>query len=419
PELKQLFDGFTWYMNVISFGGHTNMGAPALMGGYEYTPVELNRRDSERLVNKHNESAKVLPVLFSENGYGATVCDVPYANYKWIPDLSIFDDHPKIRTYITKGAFGDETDEEASTHGNLRNFFAFAWMKTLPLELQRVVYDNGNYLVAGGQIGAVAQIGYGVSKARGIDRTFLAPFDVLTHLADMTAAEAGGKGEYLFFYNDTPHEPALLKEPEYLPENAIDNTVYDEAHADRFTLDGKTLIVENRQLMIHYQSNMAVLLQIGKWFDRLRLLGVYDNTRIIIVSDHGFYLEQAPDRLFEVGDGTIDTEAFYPLLMVKDFGAEGFRVSDEFMTNADVPAIAVKDVIADPVNPFTGKRITTEEKTAHDQFIMTSRDWHVSTSDKTFDASGWAVVGKDMNDRANWRFIEEETVLKEHRMPGE
>ena len=64
PHLKESFDGFTYYNNVVSFGGHTNFGSPALMGGYEYTPVELNKRDDESLADKHNEALKVLPVLF-------------------------------------------------------------------------------------------------------------------------------------------------------------------------------------------------------------------------------------------------------------------------------------------------------------------------------------------------------------------
>ena len=35
----------------------------------------------------------------------------------------------------------------------------------------------------------------------------------------------------------------------------------------------------------HYQVNMAAFLKLGEWFDYLRENGVYDNTRIIIVSD--------------------------------------------------------------------------------------------------------------------------------------
>lgn len=37
---------------------------------------------------------------------------------------------------------------------------------------------------------------------------------------------------------------------------------------------------------------MAAMLRLGEWFDYLREEGVYDNTRIILVSDHGYRLEQ-------------------------------------------------------------------------------------------------------------------------------
>ena len=65
PELKEKFAGFTVYTNVISFGGYTNFGVPALFGGYEYTPLEMNKRSDELLVSKHNEALKVMPVLFN------------------------------------------------------------------------------------------------------------------------------------------------------------------------------------------------------------------------------------------------------------------------------------------------------------------------------------------------------------------
>ena len=47
PMLKNKFDGFTYYENVISFGGHTNFASPSFYGGYEYTPVEMNKREKE------------------------------------------------------------------------------------------------------------------------------------------------------------------------------------------------------------------------------------------------------------------------------------------------------------------------------------------------------------------------------------
>ena len=56
PELAEKFDGFTYYPNTISFGTATNLGSPALFGGYEYTPERINQRSTETLAVKHNEA---------------------------------------------------------------------------------------------------------------------------------------------------------------------------------------------------------------------------------------------------------------------------------------------------------------------------------------------------------------------------
>ncbi|MCH5351977.1 MAG: YidC/Oxa1 family membrane protein insertase, partial [Acutalibacter sp.] len=146
PELKEKFDGFTYYENTISFGGSTIFGAPPLFGGYEYTPVEMNRREEVPLISKHNESLKVMPAVFSENGYEVTVCDPPYANYQGIPDLSIYDDCPGVTAYIAKGRFATSAQKLASIEQNHRNFFCFSVMKAMPLFVQPILYDKGLYI---------------------------------------------------------------------------------------------------------------------------------------------------------------------------------------------------------------------------------------------------------------------------------
>ena len=87
------------------------------------------------------------------------------------------------------------------------------------------------------------------------------------------------------------------------------------------------------------------------------------------------------------------------------------------MTHADTPFLAVQGVINDPVNPFTGNKISMEEKTAHDQFIMTTSDWQVNRRATVFAPSRWAVVSENMHDRRCWKFIDNEIVLKEHKIP--
>ncbi|MBQ4066247.1 MAG: YidC/Oxa1 family membrane protein insertase [Clostridia bacterium] len=416
--LEEKFDGFTFYNNTISYGGHTNMGAPALMGGYEYTPVELNKRDEESIADKHNESLKVMPVIFSEAGYNVTVCDAPYANYKSIPDLSIYDEYPGINTYITEGEFGNSDMKQAYIDNNYRNFFCFSLMKSLPLFCQYAVYDGGNYYQA--YSGAYA--GYkttSMTTSEGYDNNFMEGFEVLRNLGTMAEVTDGDSDNFLFLYNDTPHEPVMMQEPEFVPAEKVDNTEYEKTVPDRFTLDGKSIEVKTEKQLLHYQTNAATLVELGNWFDYLRDNGVYDNTKIILVADHGYYLYQSEELVYDMGDGTReDISNYFPLLMVKDFGSEGFEISDEFMTNADVPTLATDGAVENPVNPFTGKPINSDEKTAHDQYVMLSHIHQIKKNNgNTFIASRWAAITNNIWDREDWEFCYDEVVLQEHEMP--
>ena len=142
----------------------------------------------------------------------------------------------------------------------------------------------------------------------------------------------------------------------------IGHTKFDAEHADRFTVDSRVMQVEDYKQMAHYQSNMAVLITLGEWFDFLREQNLYDNTKIIIVSDHGRHLGHFDELAMGGEDDLKNVEMYYPLLLVKDFNSTEFTVSEEFMTTADVPTLAVKDLIDNPVNPFTGKEITIQRK---------------------------------------------------------
>lgn len=412
PELKKQYDGFTYYSNVISYGSYTNYGSPAVFGGYEYTPVEMNKRDTEKLVDKHNEALKVMPVLFAENGYDVTVCDPPYANYQWIPDLSIFDGHPQISSYITGGRFADVEQLCATVKTMKRNFFCFSLMKTLPLCMQNALYDGGNYNHAVlERMQTTNQTVVDVSHATGRFSMFEEAYNALTNLTTMTEITDDKRETLLMLTNNTTHDPELLKAPDYTPEYQVDNSEYDAENGNRFTVNGKTLHVESTFQMIHYHANMATFIQLGKWFEFMRENDVYDNTRIIIVSDHGKDLDCLEENEQFV-------EKWYPLLLVKDFDSRGFVVSDEFMTNADVPTLATQDVIEDPVNPFTERPINSDEKTAHVQIISGSKAWQVEINDgNTFLPSTWASVHDDIWDLSNWSFCDEEVVVKEHALP--
>ena len=382
----------------------------------------MNRRGSESLVSKHNEALKVLPVLFNQNGYRVTVCNPPYANYQWIPDLSIYDDYPEINAYIPDDDFSNTTNSASSVENNYRNFFCFSVMKTMPLAFQSTIYDSGRYnqsIFFSEEDAYWTQTIENPSQAYGLNPLFMKPYSILLSLPYMTHITEADTGTFLFLANDAAHESMLLQLPDYTPSVTVDNREYDAANSDRFTLNGRTLAVDNELQMRHYHGNMAVILQLGNWFDYLREKGVYDNTRIIMVSDHGYNLEQLSELMLDNGaTKEKDVESFFPLLMVKDFNSEGFMVSDEFMTNADVPTLATAGLIENPINPFTGKPINSDEKTAHDQFIITASDWDLQENNgNTFLPGTWARVKNNLWDKNNWTFYDEATVLTEHAAP--
>ena len=414
PELKEQFDGFTYYSNVVSFGGVTNFASPAFYGGYEYTPFELNKRDTESLSSKQNEALKIMPVLFDENGYDVTVCDPTYANYQWIPDLSIYDEYPDIKKYITFGKYSDVESKLNNIESNKRNFFCFSLMKTMPLVVQSTIYDDGRYN-SGNISEEVVYSGQemnGTSKARGIAQKFMDPYNVLENLTNITKITDDEKDTFLMMSNDTTHNPILLSEPDYTPSMEIDNTEYDANNTDRFTVDGKTLKMEEETQVIHYHANMASFLQIGKWLDYLKENDVYDNTKIIIAADHGRPTFQLDELLLDDNrKESSDIAFFFPLLMVKDFNQKGFTTSDEFMTNADVPTLAMKDVIDNPVNPFTKKPINSDEKYGKDLYIFASCQWDTTINNgNVFFPDEWLSVKDNIWNKNNWKRLQTKSI---------
>ena len=393
PEMQRQFEGFVCYQNTLSYGGHTNTGSPALFGGYEYTPEKINRRTDVLLKDEQNEALKVMPAVFLENGYEVTVCDPPYANYQWIPDLSIYDDYPDIRTFITEGSMEEEDGSGAAERDRIRerNLFCYSVFRSAPLLIQPALYDDGNY---------------NRTRAEQDQEKLSLPtsaecYAVLEHLPEITYIPDEGKNTFLMMANGTTHDPMFFREPEYALADNTDNTQYDLEHPYRESADGRRMELATDLQRKHYQTNMAAMMRIGEWLDYLREQGVYDNTRIILVSDHGHDLGFPEARAEEAG---VDMMLYNPLLMIKDFDSrDGLTFSDVFMTNADTPVQAFAGLIRDPVNPFTGAAVTDLEKQENEQTVCES-DGEISENHGTtfVNPQYYTVRNHSVLNPANW-----------------
>ena len=421
PDLKRQFAGFTYYPNTISYGATTLVGASGLYGGYEYIPEEMDKRTDLSIAKKQDQALKVMPLLFSQNGYETTVCDPTYAGARWYPDLSIYDEYPDIKKYRTFGKFTIDYGSEETDRMLNRNFYAYSLFRISPVVLHMTMYNRGNYNQS--EKSSMVQNIFDMYTASGgfdgKNSQFAKASAVLDNLSGLTNISDTGKNTFLMMSNDTTHEPMMLQEPEYEPADAVDNRAYEASLGSARQANGKTMQFTNSYQLIHYQANMAAMMKLGRWFDYLRENGVYDNTKIIIVSDHGRHLDYLNDERFQEhpdykGVGINDVMIFKSLLLVKDFGSTELTFDNTFMTNADTPTLAFQDTVKDPVNPFTGKKISSEAKNTDNHYIAQPGDNVIGDYDndirKYFNITWIGFRGTDTFDLNAWRIIGEELI---------
>ncbi|MCQ2538942.1 MAG: YidC/Oxa1 family membrane protein insertase [Acetatifactor sp.] len=411
PEVAKSFEDFVYYPNTISYGGCTNFATPALFGGYEYTPAEIDKRADELLMYKQNEALKVLPVLFAENGYKVDVLDPPYANYKEYTDVSIYDGYENITGHATRDKYAHyeyHNDEELVVQKKHMAFYSL--FRTMPVLLQNSIYDEGNYLGK-----PIDFFGEGAFFYCAESYATLDYFDEYTYI------EEGDQNRLLVMTNLLTHQPTLLQTPDYSIGYNIEPIPYSAERQAEYVINDQMLYMTDVSAVQHYHVNAAAYMLLAKYFDHLKQEGVYDNTRIIIVSDHGWPVYQMDDvALTDI----VSLETFNPILFVKDFAGSdaldqgavwnmeecNLNVCETFMTNADVATLCTAGTISDPVNPFTGKVISNAEKTLHDQLVTTSYWSSVNTNNGTvFDTTGcpWMTFnGGYVKDRDNWTVLD-------------
>ena len=406
-QLGKSFDGFTYYRNTVSYGAYTNFATPSMYGGYEYTPEKINERANETLAEKQNEAIKVMPVMFAKEGFKSTVINPSYAGYKWNSDLTVFDGIENVSAYNTLFRYVPVDYGKAYKATIMRNLFCYSLYKGAPVLVQKYLYDNGSYNDT--QIpdwSTAPQVRSGMSVSYGHNKEFEAEYWAVNSLDKMTKIDDGNSNNYMFYCSRITHEDSYLKEPEYAPADYVDNTLFDKANQKRFRSNGKMMLMLDDLDYCHYHINMAGLMAVAKWLDYLKANDCYDNTRIILVSDHGFGLANFPD-LMEYGSAApIDAEWFTPLLMVKDFNSHGeLKTNEDFMTNADTALLAAQGVIDNPTNPFTGNKLTFDPKQG-EQKIFYSGDWNVSKNNgNTFKPGQWYSVKDNIWKKENWKYL--------------
>ena len=392
PELQSVFSGFTWYPNCASFATHTLIGAPPLYGGYEYTPQAINNRNTVTILDKHKEAFLLLPVLFSDAGYSVTITDPPFDNYQ-LSNISMFSEFPEFHIENISKKYSAYWTQRHPNAGGLiisgilkNNLMRFSFFKISPLAFRLFIYDDGEWL---------SMVNMNLPSRRtkgGLTIDTIENYAFLDLLPELSKTERLGSNMLTMVYTNLAHSNAFLQAPGYIPSE----TVTDRGTGPFADED-------------HYHVNMAAFLLLGKWFSFLKENGVYDNTRIIIVADHGGQnvLNDYPQNILLPNQDRLSR--YNPLLMVKDFYAEGDITADNaFMTNADAPLLALESIVDNPINPFTQAHLQSNK--AQGIYIPTVNA--LSSHDHSkyqyrIGKNQWLYVKDNVFDPANWRAVTE------------
>ena len=352
PKLLNVYDGFTFYKNTLSCSGGTLLGATPIFGGYDYLPQNSNKRKNTLLVDKHNEALTIMPYNFSNNGYNCTVANLPNENYGMVGKEHLFTNMNNVTEIdLTDGTskyFEGGVSEESNIYNINRSFVFYSIMKTMPIVVKGLIYNDGFYLMNN----VTARLTHTLKYYYAFDNLISK-----LHCLD------DNSNNFLMFDNELTHN----HNKNTLPYDTFTLDIIEDVNKTleypvTRNLDGEDFVGDYS----HLSTEIAAYLQIGKLIEHLKTNNVYDNTRIIITSDHGAVYNRSFDNnyYFEYESGQhIAVDGYNPVMLYKDFGAHGsLKISNEFMTNADTPLLSMNNLINDPINPYLNKKITNRDR---------------------------------------------------------
>jgi membrane protein insertase Oxa1/YidC/SpoIIIJ len=395
PDMEKKLTGFTWYPDTVSVGDMTSLSSPSIFGGPDFL-VDIMNEDSTRTLNeKFTQALALLPGNFGEHGYLLS-----FVNPLYDLDMRVFEKYSGghsmeflgredlgVLTHHWSKKIGVGFDEHSPARLNFSSLMlSIALFKAVPHALKPKVYNNGNW-----RFGTVQNV-FGANFAETLYQSALLGLlssSVNTHAAGPT---------FKVFYSMLPHSTWHLPKDGLIPVE----DPYPETQGQFYLVDG--IIPE------HFYAEVHIMDMLTDFFDKLRQQNVFNNTMILLVSDHC----NADSRMLNTalgfdpwgkitGFGDRATTLFpgrpHALMMVKPLNADApFQISNALMTTADVPALVCQVLGGCPgiTFPYTGPD--------RERFHFFGADWRQIEvkGKKLYDPYKKAIIRGSMFKKENW-----------------
>lgn len=365
PELKDQYRGFVWYRNMLASGDSTVSSLPSIICGEKCAPWSLNENETDKsLAEKINRYyAETL------NKFGHQF-DIAIHERNWLEpnrlnDL-VHDDILAIRfmgdSYLNRYL---QTNDITLGRGSSDSFLlAVSLFNSVPWSMKNLVYKDGRW------------IENLMPKSDTLVVRALREYAFIDGLADLSNTNAT-KATYKFFDNEITHHPWLMD-------------------AKTCTVSAKPKIYKTRQDNadeLHLANEMCALKALSRWINWMKSEGIFDNTMIILVSDHDGMDSDMIGKVFgSPYKGMVGKPN--PLLLVKHLGRSGNKdveINDMPLSLMDVSKLIDNDL---NIQPFTGRtqprRMSVTGGKTMNKFVL-EREW---------------MVDSDMTRRDHWKELQ-------------
>lgn len=363
PELKKEYEGFTWYPNTVSTSNFTYASAPAMLSGNDFTIANMNKDLSIPIKQKVSHAIDLFYDKIKSQNYYLTAHHLSYNTSKPL----------KIDNHLPKW------DKKWSPILNVTNqksmWFTQLWQNALfssmPLFLKPRIYNHNKWFKSEQEI----------NEQEITSTVHLSKYSFIKILSDISNA-GSEDANFIFIHSLFTHAPW-----------------------DRIT--------ENNKLISDvspYDNQKQFMDLFSIWIKWMKENEVYDNTKIILASDHGrswwHYKGKVNTRDLPIIWNKEKPFSLYkflrlnPLMMVKDFNAKGELKEDwRLMSNSDTYAIAFNE--NDPSKKEIPDRTVETYYTEWHTDLNTRKQYQISHAftikDNVYNLNNWKSIADNSN----------------------
>lgn len=300
-DFDEIFKGFIYYKDTLSVSGWTitSFGG-ALYYGDQYSPIN-NNLNKISVKDSGKEALTKLKELLIKNNYKANFIndiilnEIPVSNEGPMSDFAYY--------------WSKKNKEKITSVSKLPMLEMLSIFQAAPIMIKNYIYNDANWLVYGDEV-TFAMNRYNAIKTYSY-------LDLLPELSSNTS----DKSNFLSIRTELSHQPyGLDKNGELIFNNYADtenNSFYSSKAA--------------------YYSAKGTILLLIKYFDWMKQNGVYDNSIIILYSDHG---NNCHDNNIPTPENEEEKEYYSrsnALYMIKPLNSnDDFKIDLSLKSNGDI-----------------------------------------------------------------------------------